>query len=280
MKKIILALTAATALFATEEPKSSEWELSLNTNLTATLSQYSKNWTGEERGNFTWASNILGTANKQLTSAIRMENSAKFAFGQTAFEKSNNKWDTLQVTTDLIDLQNMELLTMGWIVDPYLAVRAEGFFMNQTATNNKVKYLNPWVLTQSFGARIEFLKAQEDQNLKVRFGGAIKENWERQDTTIINGGLELITEYETKLSTNLHYKTKLALFEALFVSGDPVNDDWKMVDVVWDNDFVANISKYIMVTYTLGLQYDKEVAKEARLRQALSAGFNFGWSNK
>jgi hypothetical protein len=217
-----------------------------------------------------------------------MENSLKLAFGQSAKQKHDSitneygKFDTFSVSNDEIDFQNIEVITPKGIVEPYFGLRGQGTFVNQVESNKTVQYLNPWTITQSLGARLALLKSKENQDLKTRLGIAAKEHIDRNIKTYVDGGFEWITGYSVvNKSKTLSYKTQLELYQAFAVADKEVRDDkWKTIDLKWTNDFTANITNFIMVTYSVEPRYDRDISEKLRVRQMLSAGFSFIKTNK
>ncbi len=276
MKRIITVLLLAAISFA------GEWELGINANLTATLNQYSKSWTGSETGNFAWNTKWIGTAHYQAVEKFRVENTLNLAFGQSANQKYDstkdefNGFDTLSVSNDEIDFQNLEVFTLGGVIEPYIGLRATGTFYNQLTENTKVKYGNPWTFTQAAGIRLALLKKEEKQDLKTRLGFGSREFVNRKVDYTVDGGFEWVTNYELSAKEGLlSYKTQLELFQAVTVSDEKLRGDkWKAIDVRWQNDFSVNITKFIMINYTYELKYDRDISERVRYRQMLSAGFS------
>ena len=99
--------------------------------------------------------------------------------------------------------------------------------------------------------------------------------------TDTDGGLESVTDVSLTLSERLHYTGKLTLFKALFyskkddVKGTPYEDDWKAVDVAWENIIDASITKIITVRLYTQFLYDKQVSRKGRLKETLGIGFVF-----
>ena len=77
------------------------------------------------------------------------------------------------------------------------------------------------------------------------------------------------------------YSGKLSLYKAFFFSGSdkvkgtPYENDWKAVDVNWENAFRVQITKIVTVYLDTQLLYDKEVSYQGRFKETLSLGFLF-----
>ncbi len=117
--KQLLILIAAISTFA------GEWELGINANLTATLNHYSSTWLGEEVGNFAWNTKWAGNAHYQAAPKFRIENTLILAFGQSTNQKYDSTkgeyaaFDTFSVSTDEIDFQNIEVITLGGVLEEF-----------------------------------------------------------------------------------------------------------------------------------------------------------------
>ena len=70
------------------------------------------------------------------------------------------------------------------------------------------------------------------------------------------------------------------MFKALFFSGSKkvqteFANDWKAVDVNWENRIDASITKIVSVNLFMQLLYDKEVSRSGRFKQTMGLGFVF-----
>jgi hypothetical protein len=67
------------------------------------------------------------------------------------------------------------------------------------------------------------------------------------------------------------------MYKALYFSEEDKinNDDWKAVDVDWENTFTVSISQYIMVNFYAQLIYDKQEDKAGQFRQTLALGLTY-----
>lgn len=276
MKKIIAAIAlSAISLFATD------WEFGVNASLTGGLNTYNDNWSGEESGNIFWKAKFFGEAHRQFVEIFRMENTLNVEFGQTYDEykdeiSGKRKWHQPRVSSDEIDFNNREILTLK-AVSPYIGFRAQTHFMNQVPENEKVRYANPVKLTESFGVSKKLLEDSENQSLEFRLAGAINQNYNRKVKNIIDGGTEFVTEYSIEHNKGyMGFKSYLNLYKAMFVS-DSVARDIKLstVDVDWKNEAYVNVNKFIVISYSMRMVYDKYTIDEIQLKNSLSAGVNF-----
>ncbi len=102
-----------------------------------------------------------------------------------------------------------------------------------------------------------------------------------EDSTLTDGGIESVTDVSLTLNHQMQYTGKLTLYKAFFfsgkdeVKGTPFEDDWKAVDINWENIIAASLSKIITVNFYTQLLYDKEVSKKGRFKETLGIGFVF-----
>jgi hypothetical protein len=266
------------------------WEKTLDLSLTATQSSYSDSWTGGEAGNVSWTSNANGIFAKQVFPILYLKNTVKLSFGQTlSQDKDTKKWSKPTKSTDKIDLESVGLFKIQSFIEPYMALRFESQFLDASATNYK-RYINPILLTESFGLARQILK-KEKNDILTRLGFAFRENINRdflpkdsnqtKTETATDGGAESVTDIKLVLSDKLGYIGKLSLYKAFFYSkkddfkGTPEEDFWKAVDINWENSLTASISKYIQVIFYTQWLYDKQISKHGRLKQTLSLGLTY-----
>jgi len=273
MKKSIILILLAVAVSL-----SAAWETEADVNLTLNQNNYSDNWDGSEVGNVTWTFQANFLAQKQLSEILHSKNTLKLSFGQTHRQNADTeKWEKPEKSTDIIDFESLERFTLGLIVDPFIGARLESQFIDQSLAEEK--YSNPITLTESFGAA-RILYKKEKTELTTRFGAAFKQNLNSHSSidNTNDGGLEFVTEYKTPLAhKRIKYNTSFSMYKALYYSEEDnvENDDWKAVDVDWENTFSASVSEYIMVNLYAQLLYDKQIAKAGRYRQSLSLGLTY-----
>lgn len=283
MKRLLAVCLLAVAAFAAEP-----WELNINTNLTATLNSYSESWVGKEEGNFAWQTSFSGDANIQIAPKFRIENNLQVKFGQSRVQPVDSSsgvnkrgdWKKWAVSSDEIDFQNLELFTVTDRIAPYIGLRAQTTFMNQVSDNNKVKYFNRVNPSESVGAQFTVLKNQNNQDMSFRLGVATHQRINRKIDTDYDGGVELVGKYAANLKENLlNYTMYLNAYQP-FAASKRDNDLWEAVKIEWKNDLAINVTRFIMISYSAQVLYDRELSEKARFRQMLAAGFTFSANNK
>lgn len=283
---MVLALVAGSVV-AQEAPDSAVtgWTNSLVADLTVTQAAYSDSWTGGEAGSVNWVGNLNGSAERQLNPSWHFRSVLRLSFGQTMTQDAVDKeWSKPQKSTDLIDWENVARLTKGWEADPYAAFRLESQFFDG-ANDSKKLYFSPIKLTESVGFS-RHLYRQDKDFVMSRLGVAMRQFFLRSadadlavfDTTVVDGGLESVTDVELHFNGKLSYVGKLSLFKAFYnsreddLAGTPYEDDWKAVDVNWENTIHAAITKIVTVRFYTQLLYDKEISKKGRLKETLGLG--------
>jgi hypothetical protein len=270
------------------------WKRSLAIDLTTTQTTYSESWVGGEAGSFNWTSNLNGSAEKQMSPRVNLRSTLKMSFGQTMTQDETTRdWTKPKKSTDLIDLDNMLRFTFQRaFVDPYAALRVETQFytpLSDTAGNDTKAYLSPMKMTESAGIARKFHEKDKDVVIS-RLGLAIQQIRRKSVdpssvgtpvktvTTSTNySGIESVTDAQLALGKRLQYTGKLTLYKAFAFSEKETagNDNWKAVDVSWENIIAAGVSKIITVNVYTQLLYDKEIVDRGRFKETLAIGFVF-----
>jgi hypothetical protein len=292
--KTVGAMVCAIVLFATSSVAADEskpaWKKSLMVDITTTQTSYSDSWVGGEAGSVNWVGNLNGSAEKQLRGWFNFKSTLKLSFGQTMTQSvdSVKHWSKPKKSTDLIDWENVGRFTLQKSVDPFAAFRLESQFLDASVEAKK-RFFTPIKLTESVGIARQFY-AQEKDEVISRLGLALRqimkntivdEQLNTEDSTIIDGGIESVTDVTLTFNERLRYTGKLTLYKALFfsnkdeVKGTEFEDDWKAVDVNWENIISASLSKIITVNLYTQLLYDKEVSHKSRIKETLAIGFVF-----
>lgn len=267
------------------------WVLAAETNITQTQNAYSDNWSGEETGSISWAFNFNGLAERRLTKALASRSTLKLSFGQThQQELDTRRWTQPAKSTDLIDLESVMRFTFGYFVDPFVAGRMQSQFLDTRGGSNRA--VNPATITESAGFARTLLR-REGESWIIRLGAGFRQTLDgnalldslselrgRRNTN--DGGLEFVSEINAPIvPEKIRLTSKLTLFQALTFSG--ANDlkgtvrenDWRVVDVNFENIFTAGITRYLMVNLYTQLLYDREVSKAGRFKETLSLGVTY-----
>ena len=283
-----------------EDAVPERWQIASDINLTLTQNAYTDNWDGDETGSLSWVFNSNTLAEKQLTDTVNNKNTLKLSFGQTHKQDEDSKeWDRPSKSTDLIDFGSVFRFTYGWPVDPFASGRVESRFLD-TSDRELTRALNPTTFTESVGIARVFIK-EENRELTTRLGGAVRQHLDRdalpedadelpesdaqrENIFTNDAGLEFVTGFRTPLADGaITLTSDLTVYQAFYNSesdaleaeGSPHTEDWKSLDINWENTFAAAITKHIVVNLYVQVLYDKEIDADVRLKETLSLGFTF-----
>lgn len=286
---VCLSVVAATDALLAQSADTLGWKTSLILDLTAAQAAYSDSWVGGEVGSFNWVSNLNGRAEKQIKPKVNLKSALKMSFGQTfTQDKDTKNWSKPTKSTDLIDWETVGRFTLGQLIDPYAAFRLESQFLDASVEEKK-RYLNPLKLTESAGIARLLYELDKNQVLS-RLGFAVRQIisqdiidtlYNTETKTETDGGIESVSDVVWYFGERLTYTGKLTLFKALFFSekddfkGTEFEDDWKAVDVNWENIVNATVTKIVSVNFYMQFLYDKQISRKGRLKQTLGIGFVF-----
>jgi hypothetical protein len=174
-------------------------------------------------------------------------------------------------------------------IDPYAAFRLESQFMDASFKPKK-RYLSPLKLTESAGLSHRFYERDKD-HVTSRAGLALRQIFKNviidsvavttEDSSLTDGGIEWVTDAVLTLSDKMKYTGKLTVYKAFFSSekdeviGTPREDYWKAIDINWENQIDAQLSKIITVVFYTQVLYDKEIDKRGRFKEVLGIGFKY-----
>jgi len=284
----VVALAGSSSAGRDDNP---DWKKSLIIDITTTQTSYSDSWVGGEAGSVNWVANLNGSIEKQLKEWFDLKSTLRLSFGQTLTQStdSTKQWSKPRKSTDLIDWENVGRFTLHKLVDPYAAFRVETQFVD-ASVDAKKRFFSPIMLTESVGIARKFYGKDKDY-ITSRLGLGLRQIIKTviidslalttTDSTLTDGGLESVTDIAITLNKKLSYTGKLTLYKALYfsgkdkVGGTPFEDNWKAVDINWENIVSASLSKIVTVNLYTQLLYDKEVSRKGRFKETLAIGFVF-----
>ncbi len=266
------------------------WKIDINTNLTTALNTYSDNWTGGEAGSFTWATQFLGVAQKQLSPKFNTQTTLKLQFGQTATQdKTTKDWSVPKKSTDLIDGEELLRCTLGGWADPFASVRAISEFVDESDTL-LTRYGNPLELTEDIGAS-HTLRKSPTVDWSSRLGGAMRQVIDRHHLDIAtgarkndvtnDGGVEFDMDLKAiNKQKSVTLLSSLRLYEALASSKEDSAGNWRYPHMKWENTLTLTFAKYLMLDVSAYAYYDRDINMNFRLKETLSAGLTYIYSKK
>jgi hypothetical protein len=289
------ALFASLTLVSVVGVRAEPWKIDLNANLTTAVNSYSNNWEGGEAGSFTWATQFLGSAERQMTEKTNTKTTLKLQFGQTAQQnKSTKYWSVPQKSTDLIDGEELFRLTLGAWVDPFISIRGISEFLDKSDTL-LVRYFNPLELTEAIGVSRTLTKS-ETVEWATRLGFADRQLIDRhkldtatgvrKNDVTNDGGLEMDMDLKAANKEKwISLLSSLRLYEALFSSkadkfkGTNQENYWRWPHMKWENTLTLTFAKYLMLNVSAYAYFDKDIKSDIRLKETLAAGLTYIYSN-
>jgi hypothetical protein len=205
---------------------------------------------------------------------------------QITDENGDTKWQKPRKSTDLIDWENLAWFDLHGFADPYLALRVESRFVDESVVGYR-RYFTPILLTESGGFQKIFVNKPKELEFRSRLGFALRQTItdvvidaslkQSERKTLSDGGIESINDLLVKLSDKMTYNSKLGLFKAVFASQQikDINDNWMNIDLNWEHAVTASLSKVLQTSLYLQLLYDKEITDEVRVKQTLGAGLSY-----
>jgi hypothetical protein len=286
--KVYLALIPTLIWISTIQAE--PWKKSLDFGFNISQNSYSNNWAGGEAGNIAWTMLSNGIFEKQMSPLFNFKNTSQFQFGQTHNQdKTTKDWQRPIKTTDKIDIENVGRFTLHSYVDPYVALRFESQFLDNSVEPVK-RLINPILLTESAGISRMIYSRDKDQFI-TRLGFSVRENLNRavvdlparktKMQTATDGGIESVTDLQFKLTPTINYIGKLTLFQALFYSrkndfkGTPQQNYWKAIDINFENNVSVALWKFIGLSFYAQLLYDKQIALGGRFKENLGLSLTY-----
>lgn len=274
---LILFSQSITAQEAAEEGPKFGWQNELLGSLNFTQTSFSNPVQGGE-DSWNWQLNVNGKFVDDQEK-FNWANTANISYGRTKVGDDDDK-----KSSDEIRLESVFTYKMGVYVNPYVSATAQTQFTAgfNYAADSKTEISNifdPAYFTESIGLGYEPFK-----NFKTRLGAALKqtiadefaatysddaETLDEIETLRSEVGMESVTDFSDKISENIIYTTKLSMFSN--VKG--VDE----IDVRWDNLVSAQVSKYLAVSFTMKLFYDRDISLKREIQQVLAAGLTYSF---
>lgn len=272
------------------------WKIDVNANLSTAINSYSDSWTGGEAGSFTWGSQFLGTAERQLSKTLNTKTTLNLQFGQTKVQdKTSKRWSAPEKSSDLIDGEELLRYTVGGWVDPFLSIRAISEFVDGSDIL-LVRYGNPLELTEALGVS-RTLRKTETVEWSTRLGAASRQLVNRHHLDMVSGQRKTEVTNEGGVEMDMDIKaanakrwvtliSSLRIYDALISSkadefkGTSAENDWRYPHVKWENTLTLTFAKYLMLNLIAYAYYDKDISTKVRLKETFSAGLTYIYSKK
>jgi hypothetical protein len=280
-----LALAGRAHAETAAAPQAGPWKFGVTSALNLSQSTFSSNWSGGDKGSIVWVASTDLSGQRQLTPSFNLSNLLQLAYGQTTRQSSDPNdpgrqvWDAPDKTTDLIAFESVGRFSLQRFVDPYVALGLSSQFSDQSDPNGSIHF-NPLKLKGSAGvARV--IEKTEDREIITRLGIAFRRTMaksfvnpptlETKGSSSNDGGVEWQTSVtRPMLDKKVLYKGQLLVYQPVFYSkekqleqtvtagGVPeVADDWKAINVNFQNAFSAAITNHLSVNLNAQWVYNK-----------------------
>jgi hypothetical protein len=232
------------------------------------------NWSKGGENSFTWT--VLTDFDlKYSTDIWTFQNDFNIAYGRTKLGESS-----FRINNNEINLDMVLSYKAGWIVDPFFgnSIRTQvtqGFDYENDPDNSIVDFLDPAIVTQSFGFTYDKLTIGT-----TRFGIALQETFadrhiqytddletSKTENFKFETGIESVTNSDLLLDTNIRLKSKLRLFTRF--------ENLDVWDISWKNKFVSKLNSYLQVNFDVEIIYEKAQSPKTQAKEAFQLGITY-----
>ena len=270
---IVGALAAGAATARAEEAAKADtlgWRKELVGSFNFTQSSFS-NWAGGGVNNSAWLTGARG-AFKRIGTRANWTHNLRCEYGQMK-EKGRGS----RKTFDLIFAESILDLNSSRLIKPYARASAKsqfatGYNYDTTPRTPLSDFADPLYLTQGAGVGFQF-----KPYLITRWGLGLQETFARKygatytkgHSSLVEGGVESVTELNRTVRENLGLKSRLSLFW-------PFNETSRL-DVDWMTDITLKAIGALGVTFKCEALYNKTVLDKIQWQQVLGIGITYSF---
>jgi len=268
------AIRPSALIAQTDTTHHSPWTHTLVGTLNLSEASYT-NWTAGGDNTLAYVALLAGKSEDNPVSAT-WTNSYKLTFGQARLGDHG-----LRKTDDEINLESLFKYKLDSTLNPYFAATFKSQFApgykydkNDSATQVS-KFFDPAYFTEAVGALYT-----PNPYFKTRLGVALREIITTQftqyaddpttpkvESTLVQGGIESVSELALPIDDNLLLASKLELF-------DPF-EHFQQIVTRSETGITAKITKLIIVNLNLVLLNDPMVTPRTQVKQTLAIGFTY-----
>ena len=204
-------------------------------------------------------------------------NTGKFEYGRAKAGKEESK-----KSVDELKIESVLTYKLGKEVNPYASATAEsqfaaGYNYGQASKVEVSNFIDPGYFREAIGAGYK-----PNEIIMGRLGAAMKQTVTNNFTSYADDpetskvesiknemGAEGVIDLNYKISANSILKSKLELFSN-FKAFDEI-------DVIWDSDLTAKITKFIAFNFNMKLVYDKDISPKRQLKQVMGIGLSYSF---
>jgi len=277
---VIATLSLTSMAFTQTAGKDSSvygWKKDVTGNLNLTQASFD-NWGQGGENTLAWQVN--------LTAAFTLEqekytwaSTGKFTLGFAKIEGNEAR-----KSADEIKLESVYTRKLSTYLSPFISVTAQtqftsGFQYADKDTKTKISsFLDPGYFTQNIG-----MEYKRGDLLNTRLGATVKETitsdfpvpfaddpeTAKLEKTKVEPGISSITELKAALHENIVWKSRLDIFSDL--------EAFDRIDLLWENDVIMKVTKYINVNFEFDVLYDKDISDRRQIKQVLSLGLTYSF---
>ncbi len=200
--------------------------------------------------------------------------------GKLEYGRNKTGEDEFKKSVDELKFESVFTLKMSKYVNPYAAVTAEsqfaaGYDYTQTPKKAISNFLDPGYFREAVGGGYK-----PNDIILFRLGAALKQTVTRNfnsysddpETEAVEKirneiGAEGVIDFNYKISENSLVKSKVELFSNMKAFDE--------IDVIWDTDLTAKITKFIAFNFNVKLLYDKDISPKRQLKQVMGIGLSY-----
>jgi len=281
VKKLLLIgfciLLFSSFIFAQNEEPKFGWQKEATAALNLTQSTFDNYAQGGENST-AWQLRI-GVKFVNDREKFNWATAGKLEYGQTKSGKEDFK-----KSTDEIKVESVFTPKFWTVINPYVSVTAETQFAPgyNYGVEPKVKisqFMDPGYIRESIG-----LSYKPNDIIQARMGAAMKQTVAKDFAVTFTDdpgtadkvekvhnevGADAVVDLNYKISANSLLKSKVELFSNLKAFDE--------IDVTWDTDLTAKITKFIAFNFNVKLLYDKDISAKRQLKQVMGIGISYSF---
>jgi len=209
----------------------------------------------------------------KIDNPVTIKNQLKVTYG-----RSKTSGNESRTTDNDLYIENLLSYNVGWAVSPFIAnaVRTQvstGYDYKSSPAIKIADFFDPGYVTQTIGFAYD-----KYPNIITRLGIGFQEIFTKyyrrysdpenlEKTFKFETGVESVTDINYKLDENIVYSSKFRLFSQFSSLG--------VWDIRFDNIIAAKISKYISVSFTYLLVYEKAQTPFTQTKEGLQVGVTY-----
>ncbi len=232
------------------------------------------NWSKGGENTWTWQAELRAQFEKN-EEKYNWLNKGYLLYGDTQVGSEESK-----KASDEIRLESVYTYKVGIHVNPYISATGltqfrKGYEYTDSTKTALSDFWDPAFLTESIG-----IGYNNGETFRTRLGAALKQTITRNfnsfsDDESTNEIEKIDNKFGAESVTDLQIKftDKIALISMLQLFSDFSAID--EVDVRWNNLFVAELMKYISVSFSFDIAYDKNISNKREIRQFIAVGLTY-----